>query len=173
MAYLAVSNQTHQRDRLVVLLWPAYNQTNDRAALRRALAMLNATPLSSWLVVDRETIGLQHSDDVWIDVAQFGHLLEKVSLRNTSDTTVSTDDVTSLSEAVALYRGDFMLGFTLWDSPEFDEWQFLRAEILRRDLGNALDRLVYSRRLLGDAQAAVNVDRRWVALDILNEEAHR
>ena len=37
-----------------------------------------------------------------------------------------------LSEAVELYRADFLEGFTLPDSPEFDEWQFFETEDLRR-----------------------------------------
>ena len=47
-----------------------------------------------------------------------------------------------LQQAVALYRGDFMEGFTLPDSATFDEWQFFQAETLRGDLASALERLV-------------------------------
>lgn len=171
VAYLAVNKQTHRRDRLAVLLWPEYDQTNARAALRRVLATLNATPLNAWLVVDRETIGLQHNDDVWVDVVQFEHLLEKGHLHN--ETEVSIDDIASLSEAVTLYHDDFMLGFTLRDSSEFDEWQFVKAEDLRRDLGNTLSRLVQGYRLSHEIQSAITAGRRWAALDMLNEEAHR
>ncbi len=35
---------------------------------------------------------------------------------------------TPLAQAVALYRDDFLTGFTLADSAEFDEWQTLQTE---------------------------------------------
>ena len=34
-AYLAVTKQSHTRDALAALLWPEYNQSRARAALRR------------------------------------------------------------------------------------------------------------------------------------------
>src|SRR3712207_7660648 len=46
-----------------------------------------------------------------------------------------------LSEAVALYRDDFLAGFALRDSAAFDDWQFFQGEELRRELAGALERL--------------------------------
>ena len=42
----------------------------------------------------------------------------------------------------AAWRGDLLAGFTLRDSPAFDEWQLREAESLRRALGAASARLV-------------------------------
>lgn len=38
-AYLAVTRGCHTRDTLAALLWPEYDQTRARAALRRTLAL--------------------------------------------------------------------------------------------------------------------------------------
>ena len=46
-----------------------------------------------------------------------------------------------LAEAAALYRDDFLAGFTLRDSAEFDDWQFTQAESLRAELAEALEKL--------------------------------
>ena len=43
-------------------------------------------------------------------------------------------------EAVALYRGDFLEGFELRDSAEFDHWQIAEAQALHRELGAGLER---------------------------------
>jgi hypothetical protein len=40
----------------------------------------------------------------------------------------------SPTEAVALYRGDFVSGFRLGDTYASDEWHFFHAAALRREL---------------------------------------
>ena len=79
----------------------------------------------------------------------------------------------ALIEAAALYRADFLAGFTLADALEFDEWQTYQTETLRLELAEVLEKLAH-----GPAQArrfadAVAHARRWLALDPLNESAHR
>ena len=43
VAYLAVTGQSHRRDSLVNLLWPEYDSSRGRAALRRTLYALRDT----------------------------------------------------------------------------------------------------------------------------------
>ena len=78
-----------------------------------------------------------------------------------------------LEQALQLYRDDFMAGFSLRDSVEFDDWQFFQREALRRDLGSVLERLVQGYSVRGDFQQAIQVARRQIALDPLDEPAHR
>ena len=59
-----------------------------------------------------------------------------------------------LTEAVELYRDDFMAGFGLRDSAAFDDWQFFQSESLRRELAGALERLARGRGALGEWEAA-------------------
>ena len=58
LAYLAVTGESHRRDSLVNLLWPEYDGTRGRAALRRTLYALNKALAGAWLDVDREEMGL-------------------------------------------------------------------------------------------------------------------
>src|SRR5690606_22257518 len=78
-----------------------------------------------------------------------------------------------LEEAVQLYNDDFMAGFTLRDSPEFDEWQYFMSEELRRELGAALEKLVDAFTARGQLDRALDYARRWLSLDPLREEAHQ
>ena len=71
IAYLAMTGQGHSRDSLASLLWPEYDQSRARAALRRTLSVLNKALGGAWLDVDRETIDLKRTPDLWVDVAQF------------------------------------------------------------------------------------------------------
>ena len=83
-------------------------------------------------------------------------------------------DADDLAEAVALFRGDLLEGFSLRDSPEFDAWQVAEADALQRELGAALRaaRAAGSRRA-ASSRTAIRYARRWLALDPLHEPAHR
>ena len=78
-----------------------------------------------------------------------------------------------MREAVEVYRDHFLAGFTLPDSPDFDEWQFYQAEQLRNNLITTLDRLVRGYSASNEFQTAIHHAQRLLALDPLHEPAHR
>jgi DNA-binding SARP family transcriptional activator/Tfp pilus assembly protein PilF len=172
LAYLAVTRERHERDALAGLLWPEYNQTRARAALRRTLSSLGKARAEGWLEADRESIDLKR-DRVWVDVDHFRELLAECRTHGHPETEVCPDCLPPLSEAVALYRDDFLAGFALRDSAAFDDWQFFQAEELRRELAGALERLSRGHGALEEWEEAVSHARRWLALDPLHEPAHR
>ena len=49
LAYLALTNQPHNRDALAALLWPEYDQAGARTALRQALKALKAALGGNWM----------------------------------------------------------------------------------------------------------------------------
>jgi len=173
IAYLAVTGQSHSREALVTLLWPELEPSRARANLRRNLSMLRKALGGEWLVADRETIGLDPSADLCLDVDQFHSLLLAWQEHGHPETDVCPECLTALAEAVELYRGDFLEGFTLRDSPNFDEWQFFQTEGLRQELASALEQLVRGHSAQGVYESAIPYARRWVALDPLHEPAHR
>ena len=172
VAYLAVTRQRHARDALAGLLWPEYNQTRARAALRRTLSSLGKARAEGWLEVDRESVELNR-DGVWVDVDRFRDLLAECRTHGHSETEVCPDCLPPLSEAVELYRDDFLAGFALRDSAAFDDWQFFQAEELRRELASALERLSHGHGALEEWEQAVSHARRWLTQDPLHEPAHR
>jgi predicted ATPase len=78
-----------------------------------------------------------------------------------------------LADAVELYGGDFLAGFTLRDSVEFDTWQSLETEALRQELVGALQRLVQGCTAQGEVERAIECAKRWLTADPLDEGAHR
>jgi DNA-binding SARP family transcriptional activator len=78
-----------------------------------------------------------------------------------------------LDAAVRRYRGEFMAGFSLRDSPPFDEWQYLQADAARRDLAWALEQVATHFADRGDWSAATAHAKHWLSLDELQEPAHR
>src|SRR5215203_2449052 len=171
-AYLAVTEQSHTRDALAGLLWPEYSQSRARAALRRTLSSLGKARAGGWLRADRENVDLAR-DTIWVDVARFHDLLAECKEHGHPESEVCPECLAPLTEAVALYRDDFMAGFGLRDSVAFDDWQFFQSESLRRELAGALERLARGRAALDEWEAAVAHARRWLALDALHEPAHR
>lgn len=173
LVYLAVSGQAHSRDTLATFFWPDLDQQRARAYLRRDLAALNTSLPGNWLIADRETVELNREAGPWLDSEQFQRLLTASQKHSHAPEIVCPDCIPPLTEAAALYTDDFLAGFTLRDSPEFDDWQFFQTESLRQELATALERLVRGLKTQGQADAAIPHARRWVALDPLHEPAQR
>ncbi|HEX2234973.1 MAG TPA: tetratricopeptide repeat protein [Actinomycetota bacterium] len=172
LAYLALSDGSHRRDRLAGLLWPEYDETHARAALRRTLSVLNKALGGSWLAIDRTTVGLERAR-LWLDVAEFRDLRERPALHGHERGDLCAGCVEALRRAAALQRDDFLAGFALRDSPEFDDWQSWQTETLRRELASVLDDLVRAHGAGGRLEEAIRVARRRLLLDPLSEPTHR
>jgi predicted ATPase/DNA-binding SARP family transcriptional activator len=177
LAFLAVTGERHRRDALVNLLWPEYDASRGRAALRRTLYTLNKALGSEWLDVDRNAVGFHGAavdlHHAWVDVNQFRHYLATCETHGHPATDVCSECEAPLTEASALVRGDFLSGFGLKDSFNFDDWQLMQTEALRRELARALDRLVHWHTTQRGFEPALGHARRRLVLDPLDEPTHR
>jgi DNA-binding SARP family transcriptional activator len=173
IAYLAVTGEAHTREALITLLWPELEPSRARAGLRRNLSTLRKALGGEWLVVDREIVGMDPDADLWLDVEQFRGLLQSWQGHDHPEAYVCPQCLDGLAEAVELYRGDFLEGFSLRDSPTFDEFQFFQTEGLRQELASALERLVHGHTAQAAYERAIQYARRWLSLDPLHEPAHR
>jgi len=171
-AFLAVTGESQRRDSLVNLLWPEYDSSRGRAALRRTLHALRSTLGGDWLVVDRDQIGIDANIAPWVDVDRFHQHLATCETHGHPTSKICPTCVAPLTEAVALVRGDFLSGFSLKDSINFDDWQLFQAELLRRELSDALQRLIRWHGAQREFEPAVGYARRRLALDPLGEPAH-
>jgi len=173
LIYLAISGQPHSRDALATLFYPDHSQSQSRTYLRRDLALLNTNLSGNWLAVDRETVELKHEPPFWLDVAHFRELLAASQKHEHSPELPCADCLARLAEAVTLYTGDFLAGFSLRDCPDFDDWQFFQNESLRQELAAALERLVHGLSQQNQPELAIPHVRRWIGLDPLHEPAQR
>ena len=164
LAYLAVRAGPQSRDLLVDLLWPDADPDRGRAALRRTLSTLRSALGQRWVTVSRTAVGLDAEPDA-VDVGRFRGLVAGAG--------DGPGAIAPLSAAVALHRDDLLAGFGLRDSVRFDDWQRDAAGELRAELERALDRLVSALEAAGQADAAIPHARRRLALDPLQEPAHR
>ena len=171
LAYLAVeADQPHRRETLAALLWPDVAESTARANLRRVLSNVrqvigdrdSETP---FLLVTRQSIQFDEERDLWLDVAEF--------VRGVAGEPGRSPAVHELEEAVTLYHGPFLAGFSLPDSAPFEEWMRLKAEALQQQVTAALRRLARHYESERDYASALRHARRLLELDPYAEAAHR
>lgn len=173
LVYLAMRPGKQSRGVLSGLLWPEYEQEKAFAYLRRTLWEIHTLLGEGWIEADRDAIGINPKVDILLDVVEFQTHLEAFHRHKHPALTVCLECMAHLHTAALLYRGDFLSGFFLRDSVSFEDWQFFQNEALRNDYSGALQKLVRLLRNQNSFDEAALFARRWLALDTLNEEAHR
>jgi predicted ATPase/DNA-binding SARP family transcriptional activator len=182
LAYLALeSERPHRRETLAGLLWPDLPERRARRNLSQALFNLRRTiqppqPAdggSPYLLVDRQSIQFNPASDHWLDVRTFLALLS--SCREHAHWRLETCPRCAplLKQATALYRGPFLHGLSIPDSPAFEEWQLVWRERLRSLASEALGALAAHAEVCGAYDRALAHARRWIELDPWHEGAHQ
>ena len=145
LAYLAVTARPHSRDSLATLLWPDYGQADARGHLRRELARLRDLLGEEHFAADREQIALAASPAAQpalpVDVIAFQQAVAAAQQCRHAAAPYCPVCLPHLIAADACYRDHFLAGFTLPDSPAFDEWQFFQRDHLSAAQGWVLERL--------------------------------
>ena len=138
LAYLAVeADRPHSREELAGLLWPDYAEASAHANLRSVLAnvrrVLNDRNAAlRFLLIAGETVQYNCAADQQVDVAVF---------ERQAPVALGGQVVTALEAAVAQARAPFLAGFSLPDSPPFEEWMLLKREYLGRQVAAARQQL--------------------------------
>ncbi len=173
LAYLALTGAYHTRDELGLLLWPEMDAGRSRAALRRTLSALKRAIGDEHLYITRDGMSLEMESGIWSDVSELENAVAALERHAHKDHSLCDTCGPALVSAVESYDGDFLTGFSLRDSVEFDDWQLVQAERLRRLYLVALQALVKDAAAAGDYAQAIEYAHRWVTADPLREEAHR
>lgn len=158
LAYLACTRQRHTRDALAAMLW---GETDDEAAktsLRQSLANLKKLA-GSHLLIERDAVEFDANAPFSLDVHDFER--------------GARGDPTAQRGAMALYKGDLLKGLGVKNAPEFEEWLVVERERLRQLAANTLRQLATADAQAGDVASAIAHLHALVALDPLDEPAHR
>jgi DNA-binding SARP family transcriptional activator len=151
------------------MLWPEYDQASASQAFRQTLYTARRNLGKNLLPSIGKQILLDDSGKISIDVKEF-----QVAIDAGSGIDITPKEaITFLQRAAAFYQGDFLAGFTLKDSLEFDDWQSFQTHSLRQKYGRVLEALVrhYMAHELHDQ--ALKHALRQVQLDQMDELAHR
>ncbi|MBS3784337.1 MAG: SARP family transcriptional regulator, partial [Anaerolineae bacterium] len=177
LAYLAAEpDRPHTREVLAGLLWPEWPEREALSNLRYALSNLRQVigdrggaegpeAAQPFLLVNRRTLQFNTASDHWVDVRAFSEL---VAVEDTDPSAVER-----LEEAVALYRGSFLEGFSLADSPAFEEWALLTREQIAQLASSALHQLAAACEQRGQYEEVQSYAWRQLELEPWDETAHR
>jgi len=163
LCYLAVTGRPQLRNTLATLLWGELPDADAANNLRQALNNLRRL-LDPYLEITRQTVAINTASAYWLDVAHFESMLAAG---------LSTSTTERLSEAVTLYRGDFLEGFNVRAAPEFDEWALVQRERLRALAVRALFQLAAEQGARAEWLAAIDSITRLLTLDPWREEVHQ
>ncbi len=179
LAYLAVeAAHPHRRETLAGLLWPERPERNARQNLSQTLFVLRRVigdrqTQPSFLIITPQTLQFNPSSDYHLDVTTLTALVADCKAHNHHQIAACDSCSDKLQQAAALYRGEFLAGFSLPDSPAFEEWSLLNRERLHRLAVEALHHLAgyYQRR--NDFEEALQYAWRQAELEPWQENAHR
>jgi DNA-binding SARP family transcriptional activator len=180
LVYLAVEGGFHTREKLTALFWPESDGPQGRAILRNTLRYLRSALLEVadpamdqapgqklHILVEHDAIGFASHTDVELDL----HDVEAAVRATQANGIARHQLIAHLQAAVALYRGDFLEGFSLSDAPTFDDWVSIQREYCHSQVNTAFDQLAHLQAEGGEMRAALDTATRWLAHFPLQEDA--
>jgi predicted ATPase/DNA-binding SARP family transcriptional activator len=166
LAYLSTEAQRpHPRESLATLLWPDWPDRASLSNLRYALSDLrkvigDRTASPPYLLINRESIQFNQASEHTLDVAKF-------------TTLARGQDPEPLAQAITLYQGEFLEGFSVGDAEPFDSWARLKREHFHRAFMRTLYQMAAILGARGEDERALPYARRLVEVEPLDESAQR
>lgn len=161
LAYLALSpGLTRSREHLATALWDRSAEEQARASLRQTLSSLRRVlPSSSSAIVNTDAYA------VWLDAQSIqvdAHQFERLAAERSPE---------SLEQAVAVYRGDLLDGFSLREE-SFENWAVSERRRLRELALQAFSDLLSHYARNERLEPGIQIAERLLSMDPLQEWAH-
>ena len=118
--YLAATGRSHTRESLAGLLWSDVPDATARKNLRDVLPNLRRL-IGPYLDITRQTASFNPDAPYAVDSKRFSVALSNARRAESAGAPPSAQDLASLSQAVDLYQGEFLVGFYVPDAPLFEE----------------------------------------------------
>ncbi len=160
LCYLAVSKRPFSRQVLAGLLWGEIPEADARRNLR-GVALKLRRAVGDYLLITHQTLAFNDEMEHNVDTAVFRSLL------------ANQPTLAAQSQAIALYRGDFLDGFYVRQAPLFEGWVMQQRGELRELAIGALVTLTDGYTAQGEYKTAVSHARHLLQLDPWREEGHR
>ncbi len=165
LAYLALNDGPQSRESLATLLWSEFDESRARGNLRRELSLIRSAIGIEVIKADRMDVMLDTANDFSVDVLRFQRLAHSAH--------DSASPEADLTLAARIYSGDFLAGFHVRDSPEFENWRAMQATQLQFEFSTVLKELIGLLCQRYDFEAAIPYANRIVELDPFHEANQR
>lgn len=143
--YLMVTGQPHTRETVANLLWADMPEAQAKTNLRTLLSRLRKVVGGS-LHITRDALSFNREQPYWLDVEQFRRLLEMPA---------KAWAPAAVQDAVALYQGAFLEGFSVRQAPVFDDWLASQRQALHTLVVQGLEALIQHALEHGDNDAGL------------------
>lgn len=157
--YLAAQDGQSTREKLLTFLWPDHERSTAQPILRTMIHDLRKN-LGEAFLADDQIIAL--TPDAFIDVQAFLTALHS-----------SSADLQKLMDALNLYKGGFLEGFSLSDTPQFDDWAASERERYRLMAMNGFADISHRHEAMRDYSAALESARSALAFNSFQEDLQR
>ena len=157
LAYLILNPGAHAREKLASLFWGDSSDTAARGSLRKALTLLRKHISNDLIIADRETVQVNPSFPVWVDVNAFETQAQELLLD-------PSPDLHRFNEII--YPDDLLSNF-------YDDWILPLREHYHGLFLDVMLRAVEQSRAQSEYKLAIKYARDILAIDIANERAHQ
>ena len=189
LSYLAAEGGTRPRRELAELLWPTSEERRARTDLRSILTNIRKALEGGghghgerirFLAIDGDLLGIEpRRIELDLRILEAALSLARSETSETSprgrtsqEAIGRRDVIVQLEEALEGYRGDFMEGFSLGDTPEFELWLESERVRWRGVFGELCERLSRLQVEAGRLEEAIGTARLWARHAPLEEAAH-
>jgi DNA-binding SARP family transcriptional activator/tetratricopeptide (TPR) repeat protein len=172
LIYLTVEPGQHSREKLTALFWPESDTARGRGMLRTTLVHLREVMDSfetTYLIVEPYALSFDFKSEFELDL----HALQATLaiIQRQPGPAERTWAISQLQTAAGHYRSDFLEGFSLADTPTFDDWVSLQREVWHNRMSLIFDVLSQWQFEIGDLSAGIETATRWKAHDPYGEAA--
>lgn len=186
LTFLAMNRSSYTREALATFFWPHLDRRHGLAALRQCLMELPRNLSPDFFELQNDTVGLAATDAIWIDAEELHTAAadcrklvvapqggSRAASKAAKLDQTAEDFFLRSKSVVELYKSDFLSGFTLSDSVEFDDWQTMETESLRQEYLFLLTWMVHRLEQQQRYYKAAEYCRVILRQDPLDEHSHR
>jgi DNA-binding SARP family transcriptional activator/predicted ATPase/tetratricopeptide (TPR) repeat protein len=132
--FLAIeAHKAISRDKLATMFWPNQEEKKGKHSLRQALSNIKKSieeeGADAIFEISRDKVAKASGNkDLFVDGLRFLELVASAEDHEHRRPTACIHCLTLFEEAADLYEGDFLYGFNVGGSEEFDEWLLIQRE---------------------------------------------
>ncbi|MBC7813307.1 MAG: tetratricopeptide repeat protein [Burkholderiales bacterium] len=172
LVYLALIQRPQYREQLAEYFWSNQSPANALGSLRVVLTQLRRD-LEPFLDINRQTVGLSDSPDLWLDAHQLMDAVSQAERKLKQVDFLDPADADTLAAALTLYRGDFLAGLNIPNTDMFETWMIQQRSLLHRRASEGMQYLINSYDKHALFSQGIAWATKFVQMDNLSEEAHR